>query len=490
MNKIILLFLALFMVFCGCWVFKSKTPLNRHLNETQEVSNWWDTENEIKPLSQEVSEEWYLDPRIPADYVPVMGQDGLYMQVDENGTIVAYWQCSEDGDTLNWEKVNPDIPDNYEMVEGLEDVYKVTDDNGAVRYYKYIRNPDNSFTFVEVDKYGNIIDEYIVSCESEASSTNSIPVNYMQIDGNIYAVKNKEGVVVGYKEKTEDSDGNYSWSPVSASKLNLSNSGKSRNGGVVTNSPSVTVTAPVQTSVPVQTSELPKVTKTEKPQNNPDPGDGSMISQESKSHTQKETYQEVKYEGEYKCTYEYYIIKTFDEYGNLISSQTDGPYLIDKTYAGRNTQQTPNQNLIESNIDNEIMRVAGSLEGSGSASSVINNLNAERTSNKVPALSTNGDAQKLATLFAADMATYDNSTSTSPMYGTLDQLMERYNISNQGYALNIWRTTSDDASNIHKRFQSIDSCREARMNENFNQVGVAIYQNNGYYYVAEVLLVQ
>lgn len=489
MNKIIMVFLSLFLVFCGCWIFKSKTPLNRHLNETQEVSNWWDTENAIDPISQEVSEEWYLDPRIPEDYVPVMGQDDLYMQVDEDGMIIAYWKCTEDGSKLNWERVNPDIPDNYEAVEGLDDVYKVTDNNGATRYYKYIRNPDNSFTFVEVDKYGNVIDEYIVNCETEAASDNSIPVNYMQIDGNIYAVKNKDGVVVGYKEKNEDEKGNYTWTPVSANKVNLSGSG-SRNNGVVTNTPTTTVTAAPPTTSSIQTGAVPKVTSIPPTTSPSDMGTGSTMTKSSSSHTQKETYQEVKYEGDYKCTYEYYIIRTYDDYGTLLSSETDGPYLIERTYAGRTTQQTANPSLIEANIDSEMVRVANGLEGSGSANSVINNLNAERNSNQLPSLSSNGDAQKLAIIFAADMATYDNTSSTSPTYGTLEELMNRYGISNQGYGLNIWRTTSDDATAIHKRFQSIDSCREARMNVNFNQVGVAIYYNNGYYYVAEVLLRQ
>lgn len=491
MNKIVLVFISLFVVFCSCWVFKSKTPLNRQINEVENISNWWDTDEQIIPLSNEVSQEWYLDPRIPADYVPVLGQDGLYMQVDADGTIIAYWQCAEDGNTLNWEKVNPDIPDNYEPVEGLDDIYKVTDANGAVKYFKYIRNPDNSFTFIKVDKNGNTIDEYIVSCETEAASDNSIPVNYMQIDGNIYAVKNKEGVVVGYKEKNEDTDGTLMWSPISADKVNLNNRGNSRNNGVVTNNidiPTVTVqkdpsittsTFPQIPSSPNRTTTAPYTVE-----------EGNTQTKSSKTHTQKETYQEVKYEGDYKCTYEYSIIKTFDEYGNLLSSETDGPYLIDRTYAGTTTPDV-NPDLIEANIDNEIMRVTSSLQSSSStADGVINSLNAERSSNSLQTLATNGAAQKLATLFAADMATYDNTEATSPMYGTIVDLMNRYGITNQGYGLNIWRTTSDDAKTIHQRFQSIDNCRNARMNANFNQVGVAVFYNNGYYYVAEVLLLQ
>lgn len=499
MNKIVLLFVSLFLVFCAFWVFKSKTPLNRNVNEVEQISNWWDTEAEIEPLSNEVSEEWYLDPRIPADYVPVLGQNGLYMQVDEKGTIIAYWQCTEDGNALNWEKVNPDVPDNYEPIDGVNDVYKVTNANGSVTYYKYIRNPDNSFTFVEVDSHGNIIDEYITSCESQAATDNTIPTNYMQIDDDIYAVKNKEGVVVGYKEKSEDSNGKLQWTPVSEDQVdfnnrptnnNRNNNNGSRNNGVVTNkvdvpevttasgSPFTVTTGPKVTTPPEETTTI-KVTDSP-----------ATTTKQTKTHTQKETYQEVKYEGEYKCTYEYSIIKTFDDYGNLISSETDGPYLIDKSYAGNSTPDV-NPALIEANIDNEILRVATPLQNSGAAAdSVINSLNAERNSNGLPSLATNGDAQKLATLFAADMATYDNTTNTSPMYGTIVDLMNRYGISNRGYGLNIWRTASDDATAIHQRFQSIDNCRKARMNSTFNQIGVAIFYNNGYYYVAEVLLLQ
>lgn len=488
MNKIVLTFVILVVVFCGCWVFKSKSPINRNIVEAQEVSNWWDTDDEIEPLSKEVSEEWYLDPRIPSDYVPVLGQDGLYMQIDNDGTIISYWKCTEEENKLTWEKVNPDIPDNYEPVEGLDDVYKITDSNGISRYYQYIRNRDNSFTFVEVDKHGNIIDEYIVNCETEAASTNSIPTNYMQIDGNVYAVKNSEGVVVGFKEKNEDENGNYVWSPVSKDKVNIdTNTG--RNHNVVTNkqpsltTPQATVPA-VTTTVPEQTT-LPDVTKTTTSEA------GTTTRKSTKTHTQKETYQEVKYEGDYKCTYESIIIRTYDDYGNLISTETEGPYLIDKQYAGQNPGAEVDKNLIEANIDNEILRVTQGLQSSeDTAKIVINSLNAERASNNLRALSTGGDAQKIAIIFAADMAKYDNTSSSSPMYGTIDQLLSRYNIKNQGYGLNVWRTTTNNASEIHKRFQSIDSCRTARMNENFNCVGVAVYYNNGFYYIAEVLLLQ
>ena len=492
MNKIVILFVSLFCIFCALWIFKSKTPINRKLNNSENTSNWWDTENEIEPLSYEVSEEWYLDPRIPADYVPVLGEEGMYMQVDESGTIVAYWKCTEEGSALNWEKVNPDIPDNYEPVENVDDVYKITDENGLSKYLKYIRNKDNSFTFVEVDKYGNIIDEYITSCASDALETNTIPVNYMQIDGNVYGVKNKDGVVVEYVKKNEDKDGTLIWNPISEDKVFSDRNGNERNEGEVRNT-----TKPSEMTLPEQSSQKPAEVVVDKPQTTQvttapivvDPNISvNTGSQSEKTHTQKESYQKIEYEGDYKLTYEYVVIKTYDDYGNLVSSDQQGPILVNKEYVGTQSQ-TVNPGLIETDLDNEIMRVAGSLQQSD-ASGVINSLNAERINNGLPILASDGDAQKIAVLFAADMATYDNTSNVSPAYGSIDQLMNRYGITNQGYGLNVWRTTSDDVQQIHQRFQSIDNCRNARMNENFNQVGVAIFQNNGYYYVAEVLLLQ
>jgi uncharacterized protein YkwD len=487
MSKIVILFLSLFMIFCTLWVIKSKTPINRHLNESNNASNWWDAENDIAPLSYEVSEEWYLDPRIPSDYVPVLGEEGLYMQVDENGTILSYWKCTEDGSALNWEKVNPDIPDNYEVVEGLDDVYKVTDANGMVKYLKYVRNRDNSFTFVEVDKYGNIIDEYITTCASQAKENNSIPTNYMQIDGNVYGIKNKEGVIVEYVKKNEDKNGALIWNPISEDKVFADKSGNERNNGEVKN----------DMTLPDQTEQKPNEYVVDKPGGTKvttapvvvDPDISvNTGSTNKKTHTQKESYQTTEYDGDYKFTYEYILIKTFDDSGNLLSSDKQGPFLMNKEYVGSQTS-TANPSLIESNLDNEIMRVTSPLEQSDS-SGVINSLNAERINNNLPILATDGDAQRIATLFAADMATYDNTTNKSPLYGSIDQLMSMYGVTNQGYGLNVWRTTSDDAQQIHQRFQSIDNCRNARLNENFNQVGVAIFKNNGYYYVAEVLLLQ
>ena len=44
------------------------------------------------------------------------------------------------------------------------------------------------------------------------------------------------------------------------------------------------------------------------------------------------------------------------------------------------------------------------------------------------------------------------------------------------------------ADEIDTRFSVVDSARETRMKENATQVGVAIVEKNGYYYICEVIL--
>ena len=133
----------------GVWVFKSKTPANRpeDIVDGNQYMAWWDR-NDSEPA---VNTDWVLDPEIPENYIPVPGEDELYMVIDEYGMIIEYRHRTQQEDgTWVWETVNPDIPDNYEAVEGLENVYKVTNQDGTISYYKYIRN-DDTFAFVPVD---------------------------------------------------------------------------------------------------------------------------------------------------------------------------------------------------------------------------------------------------------------------------------------------------------------------------------------------------
>ena len=108
--------------------------------------------------------------------------------------------CIRDSSSWLWADVNPDIPDNYEAVDGLENVYRVTSEDGTVKYYRYIRNEDDTFAFVEVDENGNDI-------EISIPKADEIPENYAHISGNIYAVCNEHGVIIGYMERISNEDG-------------------------------------------------------------------------------------------------------------------------------------------------------------------------------------------------------------------------------------------------------------------------------------------
>ncbi len=469
MNKIVILFITLLICFCGVWVAKSKAPINKQYNEAEEDAGWWNDGKEIRGLSNVVDKDWVIDERIPADYVPVMGQDNLYMQVDTKGKIVAYWKAHDNGISIEWEKVNPDIPDYFTPVDGLDDVYMVKDDkSGIVKYIKYVRNDDNTYSFVEVNENGQIIDKYITDCEKEAAQKNEIPVCYSQYDGNVYEVKDQHGVVVGYKEKSEDNSGKIIWTLTAKPK----NSGDKQ----------IIVTNP-QVTQPNQ--KEPKQTTTKKSEIQP------PVTSQKDTHIQQETHTEEKIEGQYKYTYQYVFTKVLDKNGKILETKTEGPTLINKEYIGPVNIPQPNKSLIENNIDRELARVVNNAEyKSDMSQKLLNTLNAERASSKLSNLSNSKTAQTLAVIYAADMATYDNYTDTSPMYGKLEDLMKRYSITNKGCAINVWRLNSDDTANeIHKRFQATDSTRKIRMNTKFTQVGEAIFFKNGHYYVAEVLLV-
>ena len=143
MRQLVMLLVLLVACFLGSWTYRIKTPINRpdEYAEGYDASAgaWWNTGK------VEVDDEWKLDPEIPLNYMPVPGENELYMVIDNDGKIIGYRQRIKQIDgSWKWEDVNPDIPDNYEPVKGLEDVYKVTAEDGTVKYYKYIRNDDDT----------------------------------------------------------------------------------------------------------------------------------------------------------------------------------------------------------------------------------------------------------------------------------------------------------------------------------------------------------
>ena len=483
MKKTIILFMCLLLVFCGSWVFKNKKPINKK-DDTQITENAWFQNTADLDNINNVSDEWILDPEIPENYVPVIGEDELYMVIDDNGKIEKYRQRTKQKDgTWIWKDVNPDIPNGYEPVPGLKDVYRVKE-NGKYKYYKYIRNDDNTYTFIEVDKDGNIIDEYILAKEATARENNEIPENYVKISGDIYGVKDKNNVTVGYKKMVTDQNGKISWEKANKPS-NVSHAADNNKITHTTTSIKNPYSSNQTTNNQNGNSEnqaLNGYSVTTKR--------GSNNSTNSKQSTTKEKYRETKEVNGYRITYEYTITKTYDTSGNLISTKKEGPVVVDKQLiTGSNNNQTVDKNLIEKNIDNEIVRVSSGMNIQNSiANSVLNSLNAARTSSNIKTLSNSGAAVKLSKLIACDMAKYQCTSASTPTYGSLSDLINRYNIRCNSYGVNAWRTTSSNPQAIHKRLQSLDNCREARMNKNFSYVGETVIEKDGYYYVAEVLI--
>ena len=201
MKRILFVLMGLLSVFFIMWGIKVKTPINRPSNLVEaEESAWY----ENRYTAPKADDEWYLDPEIPLNYIPVPGEDELYMVADDSGRITGYRRRIKQADgSWLWEDVNPDIPENYEKVEGLENVYKVTNSDGSISYVKYVRNDDDTFTFVPVDKKGVPLDD--------GKDAETIENNYIHVDKNVYAVYNDDNVLMGYRERVKDDSGKYIW---------------------------------------------------------------------------------------------------------------------------------------------------------------------------------------------------------------------------------------------------------------------------------------
>lgn len=452
MRKILLVLCSLLTVFAVSWGVKAKTPINRPSNlQEEEETPWYESR-----YTSKVSDEWTLDPEIPLNYIPVPGEDELYMVVDDNGNITGYRHRikQSDGSWL-WEDVNPDIPDNYVKVDGLENVYKCTNADGTVSYFKYVRNSDDTFAFVPVDENGKPLDD--------GKDASKIEDNYVHVDGNIYAVYDDNHVRMGYRERVKQSDGSYIWKECAAPSTsagsdglaNILNKQTASSGGITSQGSS----------------------NSQKTQN----ADGS--------YTVTETSTDTQIEDGYSVIYQTTVYKTYDSKGNLVSTKKEGPYEVSRTKSGNSA--TPDKSRIASTLDGELSRVSASVTfDTQKAKEVLTKLNAQRKSNGLAALSmdTNSESYKLACIRAADMAIYEHSSSSSPMYGTLDSMVSRWGLSSTHASENIWKASSKCASEIHTRFQANSGSNKIRMSNGYSQVGIAIVEKNGQTYIAEVYL--
>lgn len=481
MTKMLLIFAGMLSLFIGTWTVKAHSPIRPEYNEEMDYSAgaWW------IPESDEVDPQWVLDPEIPENYLPVPGEEELYMVIDNDGNILGYRQRTKQADgSWTWADVNPDIPNNYESVDGLENVYKVTDDNGVISYYQYIRNDDDTFAFLPVDEEGKPLD-------TQLPDGNVIPDNYRRITGNIYGVLNEHGVVIGYKERRPNSDGSYTW--VECSKPVIKD-----NAGT-TSSPK---NDPPESSAPGQPSVTPPNEQTSPPSSGSAgtgqtiPGNANhnedIIQREDGTYIQTETLLTSETAGGWVTTYQTVITRVYSKRGVLLSTKKDGPREISKVKAGGNNPNAPDESKIAATLSEELARVSIGLHyKTDLAKEILNELNAERTAEGLSALKmdTNSTAYKLAQVRAADMAIYDHADYDSPSYGTLAEMMARFQIQSAIPSENTWKTTaSKNAGAVHARFMLHEGSRNARMSKDYTNIGIAVVQKNGYYYICEVLI--
>ena len=470
MRKLVLLFCFLQIAFGSLWAVKAKEPEERPdayaYGADEKEGAWWLRAEDLP----DVGEEWYLDPEIPQNYVPVLGEEELYMVIGEDGRIEGYRQRikQEDGSWL-WQDVNPDIPEDYEAVEGLENVYKVTNADGSVKYLRYVRNADDTYYFVEVDEHGNEIHQ-------KEDNGMVIPENYHRVQGNVYAVVNEHGVVTGYMERVLDDDGNYTWEACQKPKENVKKENETKKH-----------TGQEQTE---QTEESTGQTG----------GDGITIINpgitteeiSGGGYVETETIVDKKTSGGWIITYQTVITRTYDASGKLVSTKKTGPTEISKVQSVTGSGSAPDASAVRATLSEEYERVSSGLKYRDDiAQSVLSKLNEERTSNGLQALklSAGSDVYKIARIKAADMAIYNHSDFDSPVYGDLSNLLSRFGIQSAAPSETLWRTTATKtAKDIHTRFQVQEYSRAARMSRSYTHIGIAVVEKNGYFYIAEIFI--
>ena len=103
-------------------------------------------------------------------------------------------------------------------------------------------------------------------------------------------------------------------------------------------------------------------------------------------------------------------------------------------------------------------------------------------------MDTSSAVYKLACIKAADMATYDYSSDSSPLYGSLNDLVTRFGADASSASENIWKVSVKSADEINTRFQSNEGSRQLRMADSYTSVGIAIVEENGEDYIVELFL--
>jgi len=491
MKAIICTLLVLMTVFGSAWAYKINNPvgeLDHFAYGVDPAAGAWWVRSSAEPIIV-ASESWRLDPEIPENYIPVLGHDELYMIIDESGNIIGYRQRvrQADGSWL-WHDVNPDIPDEWEAVEGLDNVYRVVGPDGTARYYRYHRNADGTFWFEEVDSNGNPL-------QAIFPNDGTIPDNFVHVGNNIYAVYNEHGVIIGYVERIRNEDGTYSWREVDeppdmqyrqGTSMDDQRAGQEQDnqdgqgswldgfltilGGGGSGGGSGGGVAQVHIN---------------------DHGSQTSTQQHSDgTYTEIETFTEQRLQGGYTIIMETTITKVYNSDGSLRSTRRDGPNEISRfaDAPGAGGHARPNPALIASTLSLESARV---MDGFRSNTSIANDLlallNAARIAENLAPLSmASGDLMHVAQIKAADMGIYNHTDFSSPMYGTVEQLMGRFGVHSLLPSEHLWRTSSRGADQIHERFQTLPGTRQTRMSDLYTQVAIVVLEKDGWLLIAEI----
>lgn len=498
LKKLIVLFVTLFGVFLCSWAYKIQSPVNPDAGQQDDADPdagaWWNT-GKI-----DVDDEWYLDPSIPANYIPVPGEDELYMVVDNDGNIISYKHRYKDANG-NWqfEDVDPNIPDNYEKVPGLENVYKVVDEDGTVHYVKYIRNDDDTFAFVEVDANGNPIEH-----DDDATV---IDGKHVHISGNIYSLLNDNGVVIGYENRVDNGDGTFSWQMADMSQLGNLPDIKLGDGsnGLTLQSPGMDNSALEEMARQMAAANQAAANGTGDTYNitiNNTQASGALQAPDSQdpsssidynddgTHTVTEKHtRKVNIDGKTE-TYMTYTKIVYDSDGNEISRTSSPEELVsqeENVVSG--STETPNPDAKEDTLSKEFARVSGKMNYKDDiAQGVVSSLNAYRASKGKKTLQATENASLVAKLRAADMAKYNTSDSNLPTYGRLAAMLSYYQLHSQAPGETLWKSYVTTADEINTRFLAVDSARETRMKDNATEVGVGIVEKDGVFYICEVII--
>lgn len=484
MKKSIFVILGLVLIFLLAWALKTryaKTTANKEYHtKSENVStskNWWDSD-------VDVTDDWRIDDEIPENYVPIPGKKETYMVIDiDTGEIKAYRKREKTTDpngniVWNWSDIENNISKEYEPVEGLIDIYKKSNSDGTVTYYRYIRNSDGTYAFIEVNADGS---------DLNIPSGKAIPQNYRKIIDNYYSVYNDAGVIIGYKKRTVDKDGNNIWETIYKEDVQAYinahsnvNTTKPDNNRQDDNTISTTET-PVHSISDVTNPSSPQ------PQYVPNIPNVTESSSEEDTYTEVKTSTTTDIKGNYRITYATTITKVYDINGKLVKTITDGPNEVSRELIISDAP-IPDKTQIKPVLDEEYKRVTAQvLYNDNLINEIFISLNADRKSNGLPMLTLDqsGDLYKMSRIKAADMAIYNHADFDSPMYGTLTDLASIYGVQFAYCSESLWKTTEKTANEIHTRFQSSQTNRSLRMSNNIRKIAISIVMKDGYYYIYE-----